>query len=51
MSMYKKWLDDVRASTMSMENFMEMEGMLMEENEDDVGKIGVLEVDDNIVRL
>jgi hypothetical protein len=31
---------------MSMEDFMEMEGMLMEENEDDMGKIGLLEVDD-----
>jgi len=28
-----------------------MEGMLMEENEDDMGKIGLLEVDGNIVRL
>jgi hypothetical protein len=37
---------------MSMENFMEMEGMLMEENEDDMGKIGLLEVDyHNIIRL
>jgi hypothetical protein len=36
---------------MSMEDFMEMEGMLMEENEDDMGKIGFLEVDDNIVKL
>jgi hypothetical protein len=34
-----------------MEDFMEMEGMLMEENEDDMGKIGLLEVDGNIVRL
>jgi len=25
--------------------------MLMEENEDNMGKIGLLEVDDNIVRL
>jgi hypothetical protein len=29
-SIYKNWLDNVRASTMSMEDFMEMEGMLME---------------------
>jgi hypothetical protein len=36
---------------MSMEDCMEMEGMLMEENEDNMGKIGLLEVDDNIVRL
>jgi hypothetical protein len=36
---------------MSRENFMEMEGMLMEENEDDMGKIGLLEMDDNIVKL
>jgi len=36
---------------MSMENFIEMEGMLMEENEDDRGYIGLLEVDDNIIKL
>jgi hypothetical protein len=36
---------------MSMEDFMEMEGMLMEENEDNMAKIGLLEVDDNIVIL
>ncbi len=30
---------------------MEMEGMLMEENEDHISKIGLLEVDNNIVRL
>jgi hypothetical protein len=36
---------------MSMEDFMEMEGMLMEENEDNMAKIGLLEVDDNIVKL
>ncbi len=34
-----------------MENFMEMEGMLMEEIENNMGKIGLLEVNDNIVRL
>ncbi len=34
-----------------MEDFMEMEGMLMEENENNMRKIGLLEVDDNIVRL
>jgi len=28
-----------------------MEGMLMEENENNMGKIGLLEVDGNIVRL
>jgi hypothetical protein len=50
-NIYKNWLDDVCASTMSMEDFIEMEGMLMEENEDDMGYIGLLEVDDNIVRL
>jgi hypothetical protein len=36
---------------MSMEDFMEMEGMLVKENEDNMGKIGLLEVDGNIVRL
>jgi len=36
---------------MSMEDFIELERMLMEENEDNMGKIGLLEVDDNIVRL
>jgi hypothetical protein len=36
---------------MSMEYFTKMEGMLMEENEDHMGKIWLLEVDDNIVRL
>jgi hypothetical protein len=36
---------------MSMEDFTKMEGMLMEENEKNMGKIGLLEVDDNIVRL
>jgi hypothetical protein len=50
-SIYKNWPDDVQASTMSMENFMEMEWMLMEENEDNMGKIGLLEADDNIVKL
>ncbi len=30
---------------------MEMEKMLMEKNEDDMGKIGFLEVNDNVVRL
>ncbi len=50
-NIYKNWPDDVRPCIMSMENFMEMEGMLMEENEDDMGKIGLLEMDDNIVRL
>jgi hypothetical protein len=50
-NIYKNWPNDAWASTMSMEDFMEMEGMLMEENEDDMGKIGLLEVDDNIVKL
>jgi hypothetical protein len=36
---------------MSVEDFMEMEGMLMEKNEDDMGKIGLLEMDGNIVKL
>jgi hypothetical protein len=36
---------------MSMEKFMEMEETLMEKNENNMGKIGLLEVDDNIVRL
>jgi hypothetical protein len=36
---------------MSMEEFMEMEKTLMEKNEDNMGKIGLLEVDDNIFRL
>jgi hypothetical protein len=44
-NIYKNWPNDVWEGTMS------MEGMLMEENEDDMGKIGLLEVDDNIVRL
>ncbi len=30
---------------------MEMEETLMEKNENNMGKIGLLEVDDNIVRL
>ncbi len=30
MNIYKKWPDDVQPCTMSMENFMKMEGMLME---------------------
>jgi len=38
-SIYKNWPNDARASAMSMEDFMEMEGMLMEKNEDDMGKI------------
>ncbi len=50
-NIYKNWPDDARPCTMSRENFMEMEGMLMEENEDDMGKIGLLEMDDNIVKL
>ncbi len=50
-SIYKNWSNDVWACTMSMEDFIKMEGMLMEENEDDMGQIGLLEVDDNIVRL
>ncbi len=36
---------------MFMKDFMKMEGMLMQENEDDMGKIKLLEVDDNIVKL
>jgi len=50
-NIYKNWPDDAQPCTMSMENFMEMEGMLMEENEDDMGKIGLLEMDENIVKL
>ncbi len=50
-NIYKDWLDDVCGGTMSMEDFIEMEGMLMEESEDNMGYIGLLEVDDNIVRL
>ncbi len=50
-NIYKNWPNDAWPCAMSMENFMEMEGMLMEENEDEMGKIGLLEVDDNIVRL
>jgi len=49
-NIYKKWIDDVWACTMSMEDFIEMEGMLMKENEDDRGYIGLLEVDDNIFK-
>ncbi len=30
---------------------MEMEKKLMEENENNMGKIGLLEVDDNTIRL
>ncbi len=48
---YNDWSNDVRACTMSMEDFMEMEGMLIEENENSMGKIGLMEVDGNIVRL
>ncbi len=36
-SIYKNWSNDVWACTMSMEDFIKMEGMLMEENEDDMG--------------
>jgi len=36
---------------MYMEDFIKMEGMLMEYNRDDISEIGLLEVDDNIVRL
>jgi hypothetical protein len=36
---------------MSMEEFMEMEKTLIEKNENNIGKIGLLEVDDNIFRL
>ncbi len=50
-SIFKNWLDDVQAGTMFMKDFMKMEGMLMQENEDDMGKIKLLEVDDNIVKL
>ncbi len=50
-NIYKNWVDDVWPCTMSRENFMEMEGMLMEENENNMGKIGLLEVDDNIGKL
>jgi hypothetical protein len=50
-NIYKNWPNDAWACTMSMEDFMEMEGMLMEENENDMGKIGLLKMDDNIVRL
>jgi hypothetical protein len=32
-NIYKNWPNDVCACTMSMEDFMKMEGMLMEENE------------------
>jgi hypothetical protein len=45
-NIYKNWLDDVQACTMSMEDFIKME-----ENEDDMGEIGILEMNDNIVRL
>jgi hypothetical protein len=34
-----------------MEELMEMGKTLMEENEDNMGKIGLLEVDDNTIRL
>jgi hypothetical protein len=34
-----------------MEKFKEMEKTLMEGNEDNMGKIGLLEVDDNTIRL
>jgi hypothetical protein len=34
-----------------MEELMEVEKTLMEENEDNTGKIGLLEVDDNTIRL
>ncbi len=38
MNIYKNWPNDAMQ-------------MLMEENENDMGKIGFLEVDDNIVRI
>ncbi len=50
-NIYKDWLDDAHVGTMSMKNFMKIEGMLMQENDDDMDKIGLLEVDDNIVKL
>ncbi len=34
-----------------MEEFMEMEETLMEKNENNMGKLGLFEVDDNIVKL
>jgi hypothetical protein len=46
---HKNYPNDVQASTMSMEEFMEIEKTLMEKNEDNMGKIRLLEVDDNIV--
>jgi hypothetical protein len=33
-----------------MEEFMEMEKKMMEENENNMGKIGLLEVDDNTIK-
>lgn len=47
---YRNWLDDVREGTMSIE-FMEMEQTFMEENENNMGKIGFSKVDDNTISL
>jgi hypothetical protein len=45
-NIYKNWLDDVKVGTMSMEEFMEIENNLVEENENGMGKIRLLEMDD-----
>lgn len=50
-NIYRNWFDDVWAGTMSMEEFMEMDETLMEENENNMGKIGFLKVDDNTISL
>jgi hypothetical protein len=41
-NIYRNWFDDIQAGTMSMGEFMEMEETLMEENENNMGKIGFL---------
>jgi hypothetical protein len=46
-NIYKNWLDDAKVGTMSMEKFMEIENILVEENKNGMGKIRLLEMDDN----
>jgi hypothetical protein len=46
-NIYKNWLDDAKVGTMSMEDVIEIENTLVEENENGMGKIKLLEMDDN----
>jgi hypothetical protein len=50
-NIYRNWFNDVWVGTMPMEEFMEMEETLMEENENNMGKIGFSKVDDNTISL